>query len=230
MCNLYSNTTASEAMRQLFMVDASRDSLGNAQPRPGIHPKGTAPVVAIDDHGNRELVEMSWGFRTPKVSKRTGKPIKPAAWNNARDDKLMKSGLWKASFLARRCLVPASSFNETKGQRPATDYWFALAGEGDDRPPFAIAGLWRRENEDLLEPEHPRRVHTMITTEANDLVRPIHAKGRMPVILRPDDYETWLTGSHDDALALIKPFPSEQMRIVLQGVGEKRDEIAESKV
>lgn len=227
MCNLYSNTTASEAMRQLFMVDASRDHLGNAQPRPGIHPKGTAPVVALNDDGNRELVEMSWGFRTPKVSKRTGKPIKPAAWNNARDDKLMKSGLWKASFLERRCLVPASSFNETKGQRPAMDYWFALAGERDDRPPFAIAGLWRRENEDLLEQEHPRRVHTMVTTEANDLVRPIHAKGRMPVILRPDDYETWLTGSHDDAFSLIKPFPSEQMRIVLQGVGVKRDGGAE---
>ena len=218
-------------MRQLFMVDASRDSLGNAQPRPGIHPKGTAPVVAIDDDGNRELVEMSWGFRTPKVSKRTGKPIKPDAWNNARDDKLMKSGLWKASFAERRCLVPVSSFNETKGQKPATDYWFALKGGRDeDRPPFAVAGLWRRERDDLLEPDHPRRVHTMVTTEANDLIRPIHAKGRMIVILRPEDHETWLKGTLEEATALIRHFPSDEMRIVLQGVGEKRDEIAESKV
>ena len=224
MCKLYSNTTTSQAMRQLFDVDATRDHLGNAQPRPGIHPKGTAPVVALDDDGNRELVEMSWGFRTPQVSKRTGKPIKPAAWNNARDDKLMKSGLWKGSFAERRCLVPASSFNETKGKKPATDYWFALAGEGDDRVPFAIAGLWRVEREDLLEPEHPRRVHTMVTTEANDLIRPIHARGRMPVILRPEAYQTWLTGSLDEATALIKPYPSDEMRIVLQGIGEKRDE------
>ena len=223
MCNLYSNTTASEAMRRMFRVDASRDGLGNAEPRPGIHPKGTAPVVALDGDGNRELVEMSWGFRTPKVSKRTGKPIKPEAWNNARDDKLMKSGLWKGSFAERRCLVPASSFNETKGQKPATDYWFALSGEGDERPPFAIAGLWRRENDDLLDLEHPRCVHTMVTTEANDLVRPIHAKGRMPVILRQEDYETWLTGSVEEAAALLRPFPSSEMRIVLQGVGEKRD-------
>ena len=227
MCNLYSNTTTSQAMRQLFDIDASRDHLGNAQPRPGIHPKGTAPVVALDQDGNRELVEMSWGFRTPKVSKRTGKPIKPAAWNNARDDKLKSSGLWKGSFQDRRCLVPASSFNETKGAKPATDYWFALAGEGDERLPFAIAGLWRRENEDLLEPEHPRCVHTMVTTEANDLIRPIHAKGRMPVILRPENYETWLKGSPDDAFALLRPFPSDEMRIVLQGVGQKRDEIGD---
>ena len=117
-----------------------------------------------------------------------------------------------------------SSFIDTKGLKPATDYWFALAGEGDDRAPFAIAGLWRVEREDLLEPEHPRRVHTMVTTEANDLIRPIHAKGRMPVILRPDDYETWLTGSLDEAAALLRPYPSAEMRIVLQGVGEKRDE------
>ena len=224
MCNLYSNATTSQAMRQLFDVDVSRDHLGNAQPRPGIHPKGTAPVVALDDDGNRELVEMSWGFRTPQVSKRTGKPIKPAAWNNARDDKLMKSGLWKGSFAERRCLVPVSSFNETKGKKPATDYWFALAGEGDDRVPFAIAGLWRVEREDLLEPEHPRRVHTMVTTEANDLIRPIHARGRMPVILRPEDYQTWLTGSLEEATAMLKPIPSDEMRIVLQGIGEKRDE------
>ena len=53
MCDLYSNTTAVEAMRQLFDVDASHNHLGNAQPRPGIHPKGTAPVVALDDDGDR---------------------------------------------------------------------------------------------------------------------------------------------------------------------------------
>lgn len=81
-----------------------------------------ADVATLDDAGNRELVEMSWGFRTPAVSKKTGKPIKPNAWNNARDDKLLISGLWKASFIKRRCLMPVSSLNETKGQQPATDY------------------------------------------------------------------------------------------------------------
>ena len=46
----------------------------------------------------------------------------------------------------------------------------------------------------------------------------------MPVILRPEDNQTWLTGSLDEATAMIKPFPSDEMRIVLQGIGEKRDE------
>lgn len=59
----------------------------------------------------------------------------------------MHSGLWKASFQERRCLVPASSYNETKGKKPAEHYWFGLTTEDPDaRPPFAIAGLWRIEH------------------------------------------------------------------------------------
>ena len=86
-------------------------------------------------------------------------------------------------------LVPVTRLIKTKGKKPATDYWFALEGDSDERVTFATAGLWSVEREDLLEPEHPRRVHTMVTTEANDLVGSIHAKRRMPVVLRPDDYE-----------------------------------------
>ncbi|WP_299551100.1 SOS response-associated peptidase [uncultured Tateyamaria sp.] len=226
VCNLYSNTTASDAMRQLFQIDASNDRLGNAEPRPAIFPKKPAPVVRLDEDGNRELIEMSWGFLTPNFSKKTGKPILPQAWNNARDDKLQKSGLWSASFRERRCLIPASSFNETKGRQPATDYWFALSADRPaDRPPFAIAGLWRREQKELRAQSTHELTHTMVTTEANELVRPIHARGRMPVILDPSDYETWLTGTPDQALALLRPYPAAGMRIVLQGVGVKADPI-----
>ncbi|MEM1396150.1 MAG: SOS response-associated peptidase [Pseudomonadota bacterium] len=224
VCNLYSNITAAVAMRQLFNVQATRDRLGNAEPRAAIFPKGLAPVVRIDDDGQRELLEMRWGFLTPAFSKRTGKPIKPQAWNNARDDKLIKSGLWSSSFRERRCLIPASSFNETKGRQPATDYWFGMLAErAEDRPPFAIAGLWRMEQKEMRNDGENGLTHTMVTTEANDLVRPIHAKGRMPVILDPDDYETWLTGTFDEALTLLKPWPADAMRIAREGIGERAD-------
>lgn len=224
MCNLYANIATVEAMRRLFAVSAAGDRLGNAEPRPEVFPKGMAPVVRLDAGGGRELIEMRWGFLTPQVSKRTGKPIKPRAWNNARDDKLRSSGLWRQSFEQRRCLVPVTSFNETKGRQPATDYWFAL--EGDDpsgRPLFAFAGLWRQEQADLREEGESGLTHTVITTEANDLIRPIHAKGRMPVILNAANYETWLTGSSEEAGALIRTYPPGRMRIVRSGVGEKQD-------
>lgn len=222
MCNLYANIATAEAMRRLFQVAPGFDHLGNAEPRPAIFPKGLAPVVRLDPQGERELIEMRWGFLTPQVSKKTGKPIKPAAWNNARDDKLQHTGLWRGSFEGRRCLVPVTSFSETKGRQPATDYWFALTGDGP-RPLFAFAGLWRSESPDLLEEDETELRHTVVTTEANDLIRPIHAKGRMPVILQPADYETWLKGSPAQATALIRSFPETRMRVVLQGVGEKSD-------
>lgn len=224
MCNLYANTTSQELMRQLFRVDRDRDRLGNAEPLTGIWPKYPAPVVRLDPEGARELVRMHWGFLTPKVSAKTGKPLKPDAWNNARDDKLLRNGMWKARFInGGRCLIPASSFREAKGQRPATDVWFALRGEPDeDRPPFAFAGLWRASQPGIDGEEYGWLTHTMITTTPNELVEPVHPT-RMPVILDPEDYETWLTGPDTEAMALLRPYPADRMRIVREGIGILND-------
>ena len=223
MCNLYSSTTAQQAMRGLFDVKPAKDHLGNAQAQPAIWPKYDAPVVRQAEDGEREMLYMSWGFLTAKVSKKTGKPISPAAWNNARADKVATSGLWKESFLKRRCLVPASSFREAKGRNPATDYWFALKGD-EPRPPFAFAGLWRGVQPGLTDDKVNLLTHTIITTAANDIVRPVHPD-RMPVILDPTDYETWLNGSDDEARALLRPFPADRMQVVREGVGILKDEL-----
>lgn len=212
-------------MRRFFAVSAERDLLGNAEPRNAIWPKYPAPVVRLAEDGARELVNMRWGFMTPKVSEKTGKPLKPEAWNNARDDKLMKNGMWKSRFRGGgRCLIPGSAFREAKGHRPATDVWFALASDADeDRPPFAFAGLWRAGQPGIEGEEGKWLTHTMITTTPNELVKPVHPT-RMPVILDPADYETWLTGSDTEALALLKPFPAARMRIARQGIGILNDQ------
>ena len=119
MCNLYSNTMAKDAMRQLFAVDAAHDELGNAEPLTAIFPKGMSPIVGTNADGTRWLQQAHWGFVMPQVSK-TGKPIQPKAVNNARDDKLRTSRFWTKSFEERRCLIPATSFCEAKGRNPAT--------------------------------------------------------------------------------------------------------------
>ncbi|NOD48713.1 MULTISPECIES: SOS response-associated peptidase [unclassified Ruegeria] len=221
MCNLYSNTIPADAMRQLFDVAVERDRLGNAEPLPAIFPKQKAPVVRKAEDGERELVSLSWGFRTTKKSKKTGAIIQPNAWNNARDDKVRINGLWKGSFEHRRCLVPASSFCEAKGRNPATYYWFALTGD-EDRPPFAFAGMWQESRYEGKEGTESVEAYTVITTTANEIVKPIHPQ-RMPVILEPEDYEQWINGSADDAFELLKPFDSEQMRIVQEGELKKSD-------
>lgn len=221
MCNLYANTMPPDAMQQLFSVNTENDHLGNAEPLPAIFPKGTAPIVALDPDGTRWLRNSHWGFVLPQVSKRTGKPIQPKAVNNARDDKLRTSPFWRESFNERRCLVPATSFCETKGRNPATYVWFGLKGEAA-RPPFAFAGIWRRfcgnyggESRDLI-------TSSIITTTPNALVQDTHPD-RMPAILHANDYEEWLSGSPDAAFALICPFPAEKMIIHQKGEGLQSD-------
>ncbi len=221
MCNLYSNTIPAEAMRQLFDVAVERDRLGNAEPLPAIFPKHMAPVVRMAEDGSHELVPLSWGFRTTKKSKKTGAIIQPAAWNNARDDKVRSSGLWKGSFEHRRCLVPASSFCEAKGRNPATYYWFAIKGE-EKRPPFAFAGMWQTSRYEGKEGQEEAETYTVLTTSANGIVKPIHPQ-RMPVILRAENYEQWMNGTSDEAFELLRPFDSEEMQIVRSGEGECSD-------
>ncbi len=221
MCNLYSNTIPATAMRQLFDVAVERDRLGNAEPLPAIYPKHLAPVVRKGDEGKRELVPLSWGFRTTKKSKKTGAIIQPGAWNNARDDKVRSNGLWKQSFEERRCLVPASSFCEAKGRNPATYHWFALKGD-EDRPPFAFAGMWQTSRYQGNEGPEEVETYTVITTTDNELVKPIHPQ-RMPAILKPEDYEQWMDGNADDAFELLEPLNSNEMQIVRSGEGEKSD-------
>ncbi len=198
-----------------------RNRLGNAEPLPAIYPKHLAPVVRKDDEGQRELVPLSWGFRTNKKSKKTGAIIQPGAWNNARDDKVRSNGLWKRSFEERRCLVPASSFCESKGRNPTTYHWFALKGV-EDRPPFAFAGMWQTSRYQGKEGPEEVETYTVITTTANELLKPIHPQ-RMPVIFKPDDYEQWMDGNADEVFELLQPLDAEAMRIVRTGEGEKSD-------
>lgn len=208
-------------MRQLFEVKAENDHLGNAEPLPAIWPKYSGYVVRLDQDSNRELVSLSWGFRTTKTSKKTGKILQPAAWNNARGEKIDSSGLWKGSFRERRCLIPATSFCEAKGRNPATYYWFGLAGN-EARPPFAFAGLWTVSHFDGPDGKDDCPAYTMITTTANKLVKPVHPD-RMPVILAPEDYEQWLKGAVNEAKELIRPYPAVGMQIIKSGESEKAD-------
>jgi putative SOS response-associated peptidase YedK len=59
----------------------------------------------------------------------------------------------------------------------------------------------------------------ILTTEPNELTKPVHAEA-MPVMLTGDDINIWLEGSTQDALALVKPFPPERMQNVLTGPRE----------
>jgi putative SOS response-associated peptidase YedK len=211
-----------EAMRRLFEVTPGNDHLGNQPQLPAIFPRHEIPVVRIGGDGDTELARIHWGFLTPQTSKKTSKPILPKALNNARDNKISSSPFWRTSFETRRCLIPCTSFCEAKGHKPATYFWFAVTGS-EPRPPFAFAGLWRRFRGRYRE-EEPVALDTvtMVTTTSNAVVRPIHPD-RMPVILDPSDYETWLEGDPDAAIDLAKPWPDDWLEIIREGLDEKAD-------
>ena len=74
----------------------------------------------------------------------------------------------------------------------------------------SFAGLWEewldKESGELLE------TCTIITTEANDVLKPIH--DRMPVILKAGDYDEWLDpkeSNTDKLQKLLAPYPAKEM-------------------
>jgi putative SOS response-associated peptidase YedK len=207
MCNLYSITRTQEAMRRLFR--APRDLLGNFPGFPAVFPDSMAPVVRTALDGEREISLMRWGFPPPSLGN--------APVTNVRN---LKSPYWRGWLKAEwRCLVPATSFCEWTDSRPKVTHWFAL---DEGRPLFAFAGIWRLWTGGRRGESGEHRLFSFLTTESNDVVRPIHGKA-MPVIMTAEhEWNTWLEGSVDDAIALQRPLSNEKLPIVARG--EKNDQ------
>lgn len=193
MCNLYKMTKTADEIARLF---GTRHGT-NLQPFEDIYPNREAPIVRSVD-GARELATVTWGFPPPPN-------VGSAPVTNVRN---LTSPFWRGwlSKPAQRCLVPVTQFCEwTAVPDPATGrkrkVWFAL----EDDEPFAFAGIWR--------PVDDGARMAFLTCAPNKTVGEIHPKA-MPVILARDDYDAWLGGSYDHAVALAKPYPDEAMRIV----------------
>jgi putative SOS response-associated peptidase YedK len=219
MCNLYSLTRAPAAIAALFRVPHNRAVAYT--PKPAIFPGHTAPIVRMTADGDREMVEMSWGFVLPQAGKA------PRRVTNVRDDKARTSAFWRSSFMTRRCLVPATSFAEPHdGRTPATWHWFARTGE-DPRPPFAFAGVWRRWHGPVKKdgPAVDLDTFAFMTTVPNALTASVNHE-RSPVLIVSDAaQERWLKGAPDDAFELARPYPADRLRLVREGF-EKADPVA----
>ena len=118
---------------------------------------------------------------------------------NARAETAAEKPAFRAAMGARRCLVVADGFYEWRRTgRAKQAYLFQL----DGGRPFAFAGLW----ETWRRPDNsPLETCTLLTTDANELVRPIH--DRMPAILPPAAYQAWLDAAVENPsnVALLRP-------------------------
>jgi putative SOS response-associated peptidase YedK len=163
-------------------------------PRFNIAPGQDALVMAQD----RSMRAMRWGLVPRWAAEENGghKLI------NARSETLSSKPAFKSSVVDRRCAVPADSFYEWRRdgalKRP---FRFMVRGE----EPFFFAGIWDRWKQ---ADRNTLESFSIITVEANGLVRPIH--DRMPVMLTEADACKWLEAGPVDS-SLLKPFPSDEM-------------------
>jgi putative SOS response-associated peptidase YedK len=167
-----------------------------------IAPSQTMPVIVR--HECIRMVMMQWGL-IPHWVKDPKKSMHPI---NAKAETLAEKPMFCGLLKSKRCLVPASGFYEwkTEGTRKIP-YYIHLK----DSPVFAIAGLYDVWY-DTFNEAHP--TYTIITTNANELVRPLH--DRMPAILKREDESRWLDGdipASDEMKRILSPYPSGEMDV-----------------
>lgn len=202
MCGRYSLTTAPEALRRLFNF-INRPNFG---PRYNIAPTQSAPVVRpAAGGGGPELVMMRWGL-VPSWAKELSIGAKTI---NARAETVAEKPAFRSSFRNRRCLVPADGFYEWRTE-DGKKQPFRIGMKGG--APFAFAGLW----ESWTAPDDAGDLagetiesYTIITTTANDKLRPIHP--RMPVVLDEASHDAWLDGDPAELAPLLMAYPPEPM-------------------
>jgi putative SOS response-associated peptidase YedK len=209
VCGRYTSVTPAAALARYFDVDeVVADDLGS---RYNVAP--TSEVYAVARRGSAtRLGSLRWGL----VPSWADDPRIGSRLINARAESVAERPAFRQAFARRRCLVPADGFYEwqvtpgTATRQP----WYIRYRDGR---PLAFAGLWESWR------RHPggaggdgeaasERIVSVaiVTTTANDALADLH--DRMPVVLAPSSWETWLDPANDDVAALqrlLAPAPPE---------------------
>lgn len=151
--------------------------------------------------GGREAKLLRWGL-IPSWAKDASLGAKLI---NARSETVEEKPAFREAFKHRRCIIPADGFYDWKrvGNRKQP-YFFRLR----DERLLGFAGIWEKWRDDRETIESC----TILTTAANEAVSPMHE--RMPVILRPEDYDLWLdedVRKRDLVKELLEPYPAPEM-------------------
>lgn len=201
MCGRYAFYLPHEAMVRLFDL---QDDAPAVEARYNVAPSNFVPVIRNDKAHMRKLSLLHWGL-VPSWAKDRKIGYRMI---NARSETVPDKPSFRNAFRRRRCLVPASGFYEWKkeGDRKIP-YFISMK----DAEVFSFAGLWERWREH--DDAEPLDSVTICTTAASAFMKPLHE--RMPVILKPGDYDAWLdrNNSGDEVTyALLKPWSRENLQ------------------
>jgi putative SOS response-associated peptidase YedK len=197
MCGRFAQRTDSKKLAKTFGVAEIPD----LKPRYNIAP--TQDILAVYQSPDGPLMTFyKWGL-IPSWAKDTSIG---ARLINARSETVAEKPAFRQAFKQRRCIIPADGFYEwQKREGRKQPFFFQMR----DESPFGFAGLW-----DRWEGGEGSAIEscTILTTEANDLLRPVH--DRMPVILHPEEYSLWLESDERELKLLkelLRPYPSSEM-------------------
>lgn len=185
MCGRFSLTTSPAAISKHFGFDVNFP----IEPRYNIAPSQNILTI----NAKHEPVLLRWGL-IPSWAK------DPSIGNkmiNARSETVAEKPSFRSAYRSRRCLIPADGFYEWKREGSVKQPYHIRR---DDHSLFCFAGLW----EGWSGPDAPISSCTIITTDANSLIKPIHH--RMPVVVQYNDYGAWLTGDHAETDELMLPY------------------------
>lgn len=191
MCGRFTLTANQQVIDERFRVELPSEWY----PRYNIAPAQNVPIITNANPDKAMLAK--WGL-VPFWAQSADIGYKMI---NARSETLASKPAWRAPFKSRRCLIPADGFYEwAKQEKTKQPYFIHLEG----RKPFAFAGLWDVWTDKSTGLE--LTTFTIITTCANDLMKPIH--DRMPVILPQENELLWLQRPEPKMLV---PYPAELM-------------------
>lgn len=213
MCNRYENRGSVSQIRKLA-ANLNRklttsSATDNFPPQDNIYPDQDAAIVTNAADGGLELGMARWGF--PPI------PGQSAPITNIRN---LNSRWWRdvnrewITDSANRCLVPFTAFAE-----PVRDSsWFYVP----DAEVAYFAGVWRQWRGERLaeQPGQKRRVRedrdwklfSFLTTDANDIVRPVHEKAMPVILIDPVEQAEWFGGG-EASLHLQRPLPNARLKM-----------------
>lgn len=195
MCGRFTLNVSPEVLAKIFDLQ----EVPHIEPRYNIAPSQMiATIRHCGDHNQLDF--MKWGLLPSWFEDCTKAPI------NARSETVHEKATFQHAIKYNRCIIPASGFYEWQPQGDRKQpYYIRLLNSSV----MAFAGLWEtRHAEDGTALE----TCCIVTTDANDMVMPIHE--RMPVILQPEDYDLWLNRNmHDphELEKLYRPYPADLM-------------------